>query len=586
MALPVWVSNLVAYGLQIAVVAAAGTLLAHLFRLRHPRVTLPYWQFLLLACLALPAMQPWERPVLGPAISVALPADARIPGGAIPATAAPQLPWELLGAALAAGILLRLAWILLGLFRLHRFERKARACTESPAPVRDAQHRTGVRVPLLLSGEVDGPVTFGFSSPKIILPLSFLALSEPMQEAVLCHELLHVRRRDWVLIVAEELVGAVFWFHPAVRWLLNRIRLSREQTVDREVVRLTGNRQPYLDALLEFARTRGRPGAVPAPLLLRERHLVQRVALLLKEVSMTTPRLVVSIACVCLLLAGTVHLASGWFPFTGPPAAAPQEAGAGGREAKRPFLRIDGDVQESMLIHRVDPVYPEPALRARLSGIVKLRVSVDEDGQVFGIEPQAGHPLFTPAAVEAVRQWRYRPTLLNGAPVAVETVVTCVFSLEGNTDSMKGRNRDSGEAERPAIAARPAIPANAHVTVTASRGQDAPPAADADSGPQVRAPLNGPLRVGGNVQESKLVHRVAPVYPERAIREGIEGIVLLLVTVNEEGFVYELRAAQENNPILEAAAIDAVKEWHYSPTLLNGTPVPVQAMVTVVFNLK
>ena len=81
--------------------------------------------------------------------------------------------------------------------------------------VRDMQWRTGVRVPLLLSDEIDSPVTFGFRSPRIILPLSFKNLSEPCQKAVLCHELLHVRRYDWILIVAEEVVGSLFWFHPA-----------------------------------------------------------------------------------------------------------------------------------------------------------------------------------------------------------------------------------------------------------------------------------------------------------------------------------------------------------------------------------
>ena len=88
------------------------------------------------------------------------------------------------------------------------------------------------------------------------------------------------------------------------------------------------------------------------------------------------------------------------------------------------------------------------------------------------------------------------------------------------------------------------------------------------------------------VQESKLVRRVEPVYPEQALREGIQGTVRLTIVINEEGFVYELRAMEGNNPILEAAAIDAVKQWQYSPTLLNGMPVPAQAMVTVVFNLK
>ena len=88
------------------------------------------------------------------------------------------------------------------------------------------------------------------------------------------------------------------------------------------------------------------------------------------------------------------------------------------------------------------------------------------------------------------------------------------------------------------------------------------------------------------VQESKLIHRVEPVYPEQALRDGIQGTVRLTIVINEEGFVYELRGMEGNNPILEEAAIDAVKQWQYSPTLLNGEPVAAQTMVTVIFNLK
>ena len=63
MTLPVWLDNLAAYGLQIAILASAGTLLAYVFRLRVPRVSLIYWQILLLACLLLPALQSWNHPI-------------------------------------------------------------------------------------------------------------------------------------------------------------------------------------------------------------------------------------------------------------------------------------------------------------------------------------------------------------------------------------------------------------------------------------------------------------------------------------------------------------------------------------------
>ncbi len=94
-----------------------------------------------------------------------------------------------------------------------------------------------------------------------------------------------------------------------------------------------------------------------------------------------------------------------------------------------------------------------------------------------------------------------------------------------------------------------------------------------------------PIRVGGNVQESKLIRRVEPAYPELAKRARVQGQVVLVVTVDEEGNVTDIRVTK-GHPLLNDAATSAVKQWKYSPTLLNGEPVPVIANVTVFFNLK
>ncbi len=88
-----------------------------------------------------------------------------------------------------------------------------------------------------------------------------------------------------------------------------------------------------------------------------------------------------------------------------------------------------GDVLQSRLIRKVVPDYPELAKRARVSGTVILKVSVDEEGNVYDVIVLRGHPLLEQAAVAAVRQWKYSPTLLNGEPVPVIAEVTVVFAL-------------------------------------------------------------------------------------------------------------------------------------------------------------
>jgi protein TonB len=92
------------------------------------------------------------------------------------------------------------------------------------------------------------------------------------------------------------------------------------------------------------------------------------------------------------------------------------------------------------------------------------------------------------------------------------------------------------------------------------------------------------VRVGGNVQESKLIKKILPEYPKMAKLAKIHGDVILSVDVDEEGNISDCKYVS-GPPMLKDAAINAVKQWKYSPTLLNGEPVPVIATVTVSFKL-
>jgi protein TonB len=94
-----------------------------------------------------------------------------------------------------------------------------------------------------------------------------------------------------------------------------------------------------------------------------------------------------------------------------------------------------------------------------------------------------------------------------------------------------------------------------------------------------------PIRVGGNVQASRLVHRVEPEYPELAKRARVSGMVILQVIVNEGGSVQEVKIVR-GHPLLNDSATRAVRQWRYSPYLLNGEPIPVIATVTVNFVLR
>ncbi|HXW89845.1 MAG TPA: energy transducer TonB [Terriglobales bacterium] len=92
-------------------------------------------------------------------------------------------------------------------------------------------------------------------------------------------------------------------------------------------------------------------------------------------------------------------------------------------------IRISQGVTKGLLIQKIEPEYPMLALQAHIQGQVVLRAIISKDGEIKELELVSGHPLLAPAAVEAVSHWRYRPFLLNGLPVEVETNVTVTFQL-------------------------------------------------------------------------------------------------------------------------------------------------------------
>lgn len=92
-------------------------------------------------------------------------------------------------------------------------------------------------------------------------------------------------------------------------------------------------------------------------------------------------------------------------------------------------VRISQGVTKGLLVHRVEPTYPPLARSARVQGDVILSAVIDVNGEIKNLQLVSGHPMLVPAALEAVRQWRYKPYLLNGQPVEVETMVTVIFTL-------------------------------------------------------------------------------------------------------------------------------------------------------------
>jgi TonB family protein len=101
------------------------------------------------------------------------------------------------------------------------------------------------------------------------------------------------------------------------------------------------------------------------------------------------------------------------------------------RVASPTRIRVAQGVMRSFLVTKVDPSYPPDAERQQVDGTVALRIIIDKDGNVSKVEPVTGHPLLIPAAIDAVKQWKYKPYLLNHTPVEVETMVLIKFVISG-----------------------------------------------------------------------------------------------------------------------------------------------------------
>ncbi|MGI8783062.1 MAG: TonB family protein [Acidobacteriota bacterium] len=526
--------------MQITVVAGIGILLPSVLPLRLPQVALRYWQALLLVSVLLPAVQPWKQ--MESAVSRVDFSQAQITASRAEAISARLGDWpiaQMAGWVLLAGIAWRLTRMCVGLCQLRSYRRRARPLQPLPAAVQEMQRRLKVRSTICLSSSVDMPVTFGIRPAVVLLPANFTELDPSAQTAITCHELLHVQRRDWTWTLGEELIRAFFWFHPLVRATIARIQLAREQVVDQEVVRVTGDRRLYLEALLQAAVPTRKARLFPSPLFLKESQLAARVALMLQEVSMSKRQILASVFVMSSVLFVAAGVAAWSFPLAvsqspieeqsapAQPAQPPQQS-----TPQEKSKAAAGQMEPAEVAQRTPVTYPMQAKEDKVHGEVVAQVTVDENGSAVDVEIVSGHELLREATAESLKQWKFFPARLDGKPVRSQASVEVHFVL---------KDSPSKSAE--------------------------------------------PLRLKADAAGPKLIHKIDPVYPAKAKRAGVEGSVILQVTINAQGEVSEVRL-ERGHELLKDAAMEAVRQWRYRPTLLNGNPIAVVIAVTIEFKLE
>lgn len=284
--------NLVSWLIQVSIIALAGTALPSIFRIRHPKSQLAYFHAVLIVSIVFPLIQPRQYFLL-------------LTNGALPTSLAvvSKISWAtILVWLLLLGIAARAFWLLLGYRQVCRFRRAAALLSPIPDSIRSARNLTRADAMFRVTSRAFGPATLGYLNPVILLPESFVAMDAESQLSIACHELIHVRRNDWVITIIEEMISAVFWFNPAVLWLLSRIKLSREQVVDTEVVDITAARTSYVQALLSMAVVPRGLSALPAAPFFTQGHLHERMRSLLTRRNGSRSRLILSYVCMFVLL--------------------------------------------------------------------------------------------------------------------------------------------------------------------------------------------------------------------------------------------------------------------------------------------
>src|SRR5208282_4669140 len=227
-----------------------------------------------------------------------------------------------------------------------------------------------------------------------------------------------------------------------------------------------------------------------------------------------------------------------------------------------PHLQIREGAMRALRIQTIDPIYPPLALQTHVQGSVILIVVVNSSGDVENLAPITGPPMLVEAATEAVKQWKYRPYLLNGEAVEVQTTVRINFALSGDDDA-RGSVTDA--------------------PVETSTGGDV--IGVVAPAPPPGSPLPKRIRVSSGVAQGLLLSRVQPEYPADARESRIQGVVVLQATIDKEGNIVQLELVS-GHPMLAPAAIEAVKQWKYKPYLLNGEPIEVETQIQVNFTLS
>jgi TonB family protein len=428
---------------QVPLLFAAAWLAARALRSLGAAIEHRVWVFALLLQSLLPALSifPWEwLRMLSGGGNGSRPGEAHVSVSTGQGTGIGvlQLPEVLLGAitilyvAVTAFFAARFLWRAINLSALRR-EAVAVPLTGQAALFWDrCLKRFEVQgVSIAASSRVFGPVTLGVRQKMLLLPVNVIEqLPEADLSTVIAHEFAHMRRKDFMKNLLYELLCLPVSYHP-VLWLTRaRIMESREMVCDQMAAAVTGTDE-YAQSLLRLASLliTGTLGRTAHTIGIFDANVFERRLMNVTEKQQEirgVRRVVVLAACAALALA-----TCGSALALGMHANAASD-GSDSNTTKAPKqLTVSAEKMSHNLLNKVVPVYPPAAKKAKIQGKVVIDAVIGTDGNVENLRVISGPPELQQSALDAVRQWTYKPYLLNGDPVEVETTINIIYNLLG-----------------------------------------------------------------------------------------------------------------------------------------------------------
>jgi len=434
-----------------------------------------------------------------------------------------------------AGVALSLLILGVGIGRLAWIAVRARGvdCGPWAESAKRVAHACGLTRPVRLL-QSDHPallVTWGLMRPRIVLPRDALHWTEDRIAIVLAHELAHVERGDWAVQMTAEIVRAIYWFNPLVWMVCTRLREESEHAAD-DAVMAQGMAGPdYAGHLLDLARAltdRGGRNWLPAAAIARPSSLERRVRAMLNDRTNRAPvprsTRFATIAAALLL---SVALAA----------------------AQAAFSTFSGTVfdEQNGFIPGATLVLTNPQNQS------KYEVVTDRTGhfEFVGLPP---------------------------GDYELETKVMGFATLRG-TVTLRGEN-----AQRDLVLKIGSLQET--ITVTGPGTRPWPPRSASSRPPRrpdptcTGVPAGG---MGGNIRAPHKLVDVKPIYPQQLYEQNIGGTVVLQAQIDTEGRIGSVEVVTPAHPDLNAAAIEAVRQWEFDSTILNCSKIEVPMKVNVTF---